>query len=181
MSRHLPRHAAREARVGPVSGGRGEERLRLPAGGVASEPDQDQRPGLGDVGEVDLGVSLAEAVVPEKHTGSGWCAGRLAQLPFPGRALPERETGRDPHADKLVWLGSHLRQQVYRGLRKAKPRAAAGHLTIGGPKTLLAPGRRQDLKDAGAVGVDISSQDDRSVHEALQFDPGLAGHYFSSI
>src|SRR6516225_2564937 len=150
-----------------VVSGRGEEWLRLPAGGVAGEPGQDQRPGLGGVGEVDLGVSLAEAVVPEQHAGSGWCAGRLAQLPFPGRALPEREAGRDPHADKLAWLGSHLRQQVYRGLRKAEPRAAAGHLTVGGPKTPLALSRRHDLKDAGTVGVDISSKDDRWIHEAL--------------
>ena len=52
-----------------VLGGRGEERLRLPAGGVAGEPGQDQRPGLGGVSEVDLGITVAEAVVPEQDSG----------------------------------------------------------------------------------------------------------------
>jgi len=62
MSRHLSRRAERGKQAGPVSGGRGEEWLRLPTAGIASEPGQDQRPGLGRVGEIDLGVSLR--VVP---------------------------------------------------------------------------------------------------------------------
>jgi len=48
--------------VGPALG---EEGLRAAAGGVAGQPLQDQRPGLGGVREVDLWVPVGEAVVPE--------------------------------------------------------------------------------------------------------------------
>ena len=62
--------------VGSISG---KEWLRAAAGGVAGQPVQDQRPGLGGVGEVDLGVSFGEAVVAEQHAGSSWGPGSLVE------------------------------------------------------------------------------------------------------
>src|SRR6266567_896288 len=69
----------------------GEERLGTAAGEVAGEPLKDKRPGLGGVSQVYLGVPVSEAVVPEQHVGPGLGTRGCGQLPFPGRALPERK------------------------------------------------------------------------------------------
>jgi DNA-binding transcriptional ArsR family regulator len=43
--------------------------------------------------------------VPEEHASPGLGPRGRGQLPFPGRALPEREAGGDAHPDQLARLG----------------------------------------------------------------------------
>ena len=52
----------------------------------------------GGVRQLDLGVSVAKAVVPEQHARSGFRPGRLGEFPLPGGALPVRESGAYSHA-----------------------------------------------------------------------------------
>src|SRR6266702_7545776 len=67
----------------------GEERLRAAAGEIAGEPLKDERPGLGGVSQVYLGVPVSEAVVAEQHARPGLGPRGCGQLPLPGRAFPE--------------------------------------------------------------------------------------------
>ena len=48
--------------------------------------------------------------------------------------------------------------------------AVGGDLAVGGPERLLALRGRQDLGDAGGVGLDVDGENDRAVHRYLRSD-----------
>src|SRR5215469_3547545 len=167
--------------LNPLLGFGREERLWAATGHVAVQAVQDQGPRLRGVTEVHLGVALAEAVVPEQDAGSGCGPAGVAQLPFPGRALPEWEARGDAHADELARLGDHVRHQVHRCLREAEPGPVGGHVAVGGPERPLSPGGGQSLEDAGPVRLDVGGEGDRSVHGMLPAVSVCTECYFSSI
>src|SRR5439155_5622363 len=122
----------------PISyGGRREERLRGTGGDVAGQPLHDERPGLRGVPQINLGVPVAEAVVSEQHRGTGLGAVGGTKLPFPGRALPEREARGDLHPNQLAGFGADLGDEVHGRLGEPEPGLVGRYVAVGGPEGAL--------------------------------------------
>ena len=81
---------------------------------------------------------------------------------FLGRSFTYGYVVTEHQPDHLVEL------KVDRRLGEPEPGPVGGHVAVGGPEGALPVGARQDVADAGGIGVDIDGEGDGSAHDILQ-------------